>query len=116
SPVIVVPKKDHGFRICIDYRKLNSVTTKDSYPLPRIDDTLDKLSNAKYFSALDLMSGYYQLAVDDRDREKTAFITHDGLYQYKVLPFGLCNAPPTFQRVMDRVLGRLKWESCLVYL
>lgn len=116
SPVVLVEKKDGTLRFCVDYRKLNKITKKDVYPLPRIDDSLDRLRNARYFSSLDLRSGYWQIEVDERDREKTAFITPDGLYEFKVLPFGLCSAPATFQRMMDTVLGGLKWKSCLVYL
>lgn len=116
SPVVLVKKKDGTLRFCIDYRKLNSVTKKDVYPLPRVDDSLDRLRHAKYFSSIDLKSGYWQIEVDERDREKTAFVTPDGLYEFRVLPFGLCSAPATFQRMMDTVLAGLKWQSCLVYL
>lgn len=116
SPVVLVEKKDKTLRFCVDYRKLNSVTKRDVYPLPRIDDALDRLRNARYFSSLDLKSGYWQIEVDERDREKTAFVTPDGLFEFKVLPFGLCSAPATFQRMMDTVLAGLKWQSCLVYL
>lgn len=108
SPVVMVKKKDGSWRFCIDYRKLNALTKKDVYPLPYIDDALDCLSGSRYFSSLDLSSGYWQIEVDKQDREKTAFITPDGLYEFKVMPFGLCNAPATFERMMDSVLRRIE--------
>ena len=96
SPVVLVPKKDGSFRFCIDYRKVNAVTRKDAYPLPRVDDTLDTLAGSHWFSTLDLLSGYWQVEVSPEDREKTAFCTHEGLFEFRVMPFGLCNAPATF--------------------
>ena len=92
------------------------MTIKDSYPLPWIDDTLDVLAGAKYFSTLDLASGYWQVSLTKDAKEKTAFATSQGLYQFKVLPFGLCNAPSTFERLMERVLQGLRWQMLLVYL
>ena len=116
APIILVATKDGTTRFCVDYRKLKNVTHKDAYPLPRIDETVDTLSRAQWFSTLDMASGYYQMGMDDRDKCKTAFITHMGLYQFRVMPFGLCGAPATFERVMELVLQGLRWERCLVYL
>ena len=100
----------------MDYRKLNAVTRKDAYPLPRQDDTLDTLAHLRWFSTLDLISGYWQVEVHPEYREKTAFCTLEGLFEFKVMPFGLCNAPTTFQCLMDSILAGLPWNSCLVYL
>ena len=116
SPVVLVRKKDGTLRYCIDYRKLNAVTKKDSYPLPRIDESLDSLGTAKYFSTLDLASGYWQIELSDDAKEKSAFCTAQGLFQFKVMPFGLTNAPATFQRLMERILAGLQWQICLVYI
>ena len=100
----------------MDYHRLNSATVKDSYPLPRIDDSINALSGSCWFSTLDLASGYWQVEVEEKDRPKTAFTTGNGLYQFTVMPFGLCNAPATFERLMERVLSGLPWEVCLLYL
>ena len=116
SPIVMVRKKDGTYRLCVDYRALNDCTIKDAYPLPRIQDTLDTLSNAKWFSTLDLASGYWQVELTPRARRAAAFCTRNGLFEWNVMPFGLCNAPATFQRLMDRVLAGLQWETCLVYL
>ncbi|KAK8778690.1 hypothetical protein V5799_019970 [Amblyomma americanum] len=116
APVVLVNKKDGTLRFCVDYRRLDKVTKKDVYPLPRIDDTLDRIRHARYFSSIDMKTGCWQTEVDEREREKTAFIAPEGLYDFKVMPFGLCIAPATFQQVMDTVLARLKWQTFLVYL
>ncbi|XP_064460357.1 uncharacterized protein LOC135370518 [Ornithodoros turicata] len=108
-------EKDGTWRFCIDFRKLNKITKKDVYPLPRIDDLLVCLNGSEYFS-LDLRSGYWQIPVARPDREKTAFITPDGLFEFTVMPFGLSNAPATFERMMDTILQGLKWHTCLCYL
>jgi len=101
SPVVLVWKKDGSWRLCVDYRKLNSVTIQDAYPLPWIDESLDALAGSKYFSTLDLLIGYWQVPLSSDAQEKAAFITWGGLWKWKVLPFGLTSAPATFQRLME---------------
>lgn len=115
-PVVLVKKKDGTVRFCIDYRLLNAVTKRDVYPLPRIDDTLESMHGAKRFTSLDLHAGYWQIPVALADRDKTGFITRRGLFRFIRMPFGLANAPGTFQRMMDAVLRGLSWRCCLVYL
>jgi len=116
SNVVVVKKKDNSLRFCVDYRRLNDVTIKDSYPLPRISDCLDALSSGRYFSAFDLRSGYFQVQMEESDKEKTSFVTRSGFYQFKVMPFGVTNGPATFQRLMDLTMAGLNYQICLVYL
>ena len=116
SGVVLVEKKDGSVRFCVDYRRINSVTKKDAYPLPRIDQSLDALSGAVWFITLDLASGYWQMEMAEKDKPKTAFATSKGLFQFKVMPFGLANAPASFERLMEHVLMGLQWQKCLIYL
>jgi hypothetical protein len=114
--VVLVKKKDNSIRFCVDYRRLNERTKKDAYLLPHIGDSLDALSGSHWFSTLDLAQGYFQVEMDENDKSKTAFATHKGLYQFRVMPFGLCNSPATFQRLMELVLSGILFERCLVYI
>jgi len=116
SPVVIVPKKNGKARFCVDCRRLNIITKKDAYPLPRMEDCLDSLGDARVFTSLDCKAGYYQVPLRPADREKTAFTTHAGIYHWLSMPFGLTNAPATFQRALDIILSGLKWQLCLVYL
>ncbi len=117
SNVVLVRKKDGTLRFCIDFRRLNNRTIKDAYAIPRVEDTLHLLSGAKYFSKLDLRSGYWQVGVDEQDKQKTAFqVGTLGFYEFNRMPFGLCNAPATFQRLMERCMGEMNLRDCLIYL
>ncbi|KAI5151526.1 hypothetical protein ENBRE01_2196 [Enteropsectra breve] len=116
SKIIPVPKKDGKVRVCIDYKNLNDVTIKDRYPIPRIDEILDELAKGKVFSSLDATIGYYQIKLSPSDRDKTAFRWSGGFYEFTRMPFGLCNAPATFQRIMDNVLREVSWKFVIPYL
>ena len=116
SPIVVVNKPGGGLRMCVDFRALNEITTKDVYPLPLIRDVLDNLKGCKIFSKIDLQKAFHQLPIKLEDQAKTAFITQKGLWEYKFMPFGLANAPSAFQRLMDAALGSLNWHVCMVYM
>ncbi|CCK70535.1 reverse transcriptase family protein KNAG_0E02760 [Huiozyma naganishii CBS 8797] len=116
APVLFVKKKDGTRRLCVDYRKLNSHTIKSRFPLPLIDNLFDQLAGAKFFSSLDLISGYHQIPIKDQDRMKTAFLTHEGQFAWRVMPFGLTSAPSTFQMLMNGVLRDYLNKFVVVYL
>ena len=117
NAVVLVRKKDGSLRFCIDFRKLNSLTVKDSHPLPCICETLESLTGAAHYSTFDMNSGFWQVPMDEKSKQYTAFTLGSmGLYEYESMPFGLCNAPPTFQRLMQNCLGELNLTHCLIYL
>jgi len=118
SPLVLVRKKNGGLRVCVDYRALNKDTVPDRYPLPRIDKLMDMVGrqHAKVLSSLDLMKGYHQVKMEESSKHKTAFISHQGLYQYRRMPFGLTNAPAIFQRLMGKLFSGREWDCVFVYL
>jgi len=116
SNVVLVKKKDGTLRFCIDYRRLNSVTKQENYPLPLIDNCLNALSGSSWYSTLDLHSKYYNIPIAEDDSDKSAFVTRSGCYRFTVMPFGLTCVPSVFQRLMDFVLCGLSYITCFVYL
>ncbi|CAL9706114.1 unnamed protein product [Knipowitschia caucasica] len=116
SPIVVVRKKNGSVRLCIDYRKLNLQTIKDAYALPKLEDTFSALSGSKWFSVLDLKSGYYQIEMNEADKEKTAFVCPLGFYEFNRMPQGVTNAPSTFQRLMEKCMGELNLKEVLVFI
>jgi Reverse transcriptase (RNA-dependent DNA polymerase) len=116
SPVVLVPKRDGGMRLCVDYRKLNNPTERDVYPLSRLDERIDNLGDSVVISTLDANSGYWQVSMHPDDRDKTTFTFHVGTFHFKRIPFGLRSAPSTFQRAMDVILFGVRWKKCLCYL
>ena len=116
SPIVLVPKKDQTWRICIDYRALNKITIENCYPLPRINDLLDQLQGAKFFTKLDLRSGYHQIQIKEEDIWKTTFKIIQGLFEWLIFPFGLCNALATFMRLMNDVLHSFIISFIIVFL
>jgi hypothetical protein len=116
SPVVLIPKSDGSIRFCIDYTRINALTAREVYPLPRMDECLDSLGEAEYFSTLDANTGFWQIEVCEKERDKATFSCHSGMYRFKRMPFGLVNAPATFQKAMDNILADLRWESVIVYL
>ena len=116
SPIVLVRKKNGKIRPCVDYRRVNFLTRKDAYPIPRTQDCLDAMAGSVMFSTLDMTSGYHQIPIKEEDIPKTAFVTKQGLYEFTTMPFGLTNAPATFQRVMEIACRGLQWSRCLIYL
>ena len=116
SPIVLVKKKDGTTRFCIDFRRLNAITARDEHPLPRISDMIETLRGARYFTTLDAASGYWQIGMAQEAIPKTAFICTEGLFEWLVMPFGLCNAPATYQRSMHYILAGLLWTKVLVYI
>lgn len=116
SPLVIVPKKNGKWRVCVDYRSLNKATQKDNFPLPFIDQVLDNLASKKFFSFLDGFSGYNQIRIAPQDQDKTTFISPWGTFAYRVLPFGLCNAPATFQRAVIGIFSDMLNDSLEIFM
>lgn len=116
SPALLVKKKTGEWRLCVDYRRLNALTIKNSYPMPIMEEFLDELTGAIWFTSLDLRAGYHQILVEEDDRYKTAFQTHNGHYEYKVMPYGVTGGPATFQHVMNTVLAPLLRKCVVVFI
>ena len=114
--MLLAPKKDGNLRFCVDFRRLNALTIPDTYPLPRMEDCIDSLRKARLFTTMDALWGYWQVPIAERDLDKTTFTSHLGTFRYKRMPFGLRNAPATFQRALDIILSGVRWKTCRVYI
>ena len=116
SPVVLVPKPDGTLRFCVDYRRLNAITVRDTYPLPRRDKCIDSLGESNIFTTLDCNAGYWQIPMAAKDQDNTTFTCHEGTYRYKRMPFGFTNARETFQRILDIAISAFRWKGGIVYL